>query len=538
MVVALVVGVSVLPGVFRSDSPVNSASESLSTLDPTLDSDADGIPDRAELSGWKVNDGNVYNTDPFNADTDDDGLSDHEEAGDLVAASDVATAYTGLSNPADRDSDDDGLEDNAEVHGWFVESGEKYFTNPMVADSDSDGLYDSDEAGKLLENEASSAVFEGYSNPQLSDSDDDGLNDAEEADSSSDPYASDTDADGLSDAQEVTLIGTDPTLQDTDSDGFNDAFEEENRVTKGLDPLFEDVEVSAWDYAGEFAKGALAGEAWPSDSIAWLAGNLASTGSSFIPGVGWIIGGVGDLRDTVAQAIRTDWVGAGFSASSLIPVTGDAVAIPAKVALFVAAYPLLAPKVGGLVQSMKDLPESVKLLISKQNWNQWEALLAAGSDKRALFRMQESGRMNLDGLSGMMTRPGHVSGPPAPFMAGGPAGENTLRVSLESQGLVVQNQVRFSMAGCLKVCNPTVRVIDSLSDGIAHESKVGYTSLTTTVRKQIESDAHLIQEGQITDARWHFYASASTAQIGPSKELVEELEKFNIPHTIHVPTTR
>jgi hypothetical protein len=47
--------------------------------------------------------------------------------------------------------------------------------------------------------------------------------------------------------------------------------------------------------------------------MAWLAGNLCSGALSFIPVVGWIVGGLADIRDTIAAIIHSDWVGAGLS---------------------------------------------------------------------------------------------------------------------------------------------------------------------------------------------------------------------------------
>ncbi|WP_102275579.1 pre-toxin TG domain-containing protein [Cytobacillus massiliigabonensis] len=44
------------------------------------------------------------------------------------------------------------------------------------------------------------------------------------------------------------------------------------------------------------------------------------------------------------------------------------------------------------------------------------------------------------------------------------------------------------------------RYIDQLANGIAYESKVGYTSLTSRVKTQILKDAELIKKGQINGA--------------------------------------
>lgn len=47
----------------------------------SIDSDGDGIADLVEKTGMIANDGNIYITDPYNADTDGDGRSDGEEMG-------------------------------------------------------------------------------------------------------------------------------------------------------------------------------------------------------------------------------------------------------------------------------------------------------------------------------------------------------------------------------------------------------------------------------------------------------------------------
>ncbi|MBN2163075.1 MAG: hypothetical protein JXR25_14290 [Pontiellaceae bacterium] len=110
----------------------------------TSDSDGDGLPDAWENTyGLDPNDSTGSNgadgdmdsdnltnleeftlgTSPISADSDNDGLSDDEEAN------------TYITNPLDDDSDDDGLSDGDEVntHG----------TNPLNADSDDDGESDS-----------------------------------------------------------------------------------------------------------------------------------------------------------------------------------------------------------------------------------------------------------------------------------------------------------------------------------------------------------------------------------------------------------
>lgn len=68
------------------------------------------------------------------------------------------------------------------------------------------------------------------------------------------------------------------------------------------------------------------------------------------------------------------------------------------------------------------------------------------------------------------------------------------------------------------------RYIDVFADGIAHESKVGYASLTKFIKKQIQKDVYAIDVlGEVDDIAWHFFKSENTGKQGPSKQLREFL---------------
>lgn len=498
---------------------------------PSIDSDGDGILDSVESAGWRTAAGAVYVTDPHMADTDGDGLTDGEEAGAQSAETEL---FEGASDPTRADSDDDGLGDKAELVGWSSTRGETYVTDPMNPDTDGDGLPDGMEAGPSVSDAAGGVVYAVVANPLTADSDGDEILDVDEIDLSIDAFSVDSDGDGLGDAEEVAL-GTAPELADTDADGFSDGYEVVNADSQGLDPLWPDVKIEPSTYAWDFAQGAVLGELAPGDSLAWLAGNLSSGSASFIPGIGWVVGGAADLRDAIGSAIHADWVGAGFSVVGLIPAAGDAAAVPAKVGKFVLRHPELAAAVGGAVVALKWVPDEIKVDSLSRITPNWEYLRTAGFSNSTLLRLQE-GRTSLNGLAVAMNAPGHIKakGGKAPFLATGWAGEEYLSRILKASNADEQTQIVRSTLGCVEVCNATARRFDVLVDGIAHESKVGRVYLTPSIERQIRSDAFLVSQGEIAGAQWHFMASSQSNTIGPTQPVLDLLNELNIPYTIHV----
>lgn len=504
--------------------------------DPTKpDSDGDLLGDKVEVLGWTTQHGGPYLTRPLEPDTDSDGLTDGDEAGDLVTGLTLAQVYVGVSDPTKPDSDDDDLGDKAEVSGWWTQRGEVYRTKPLDPDSDGDGLTDGDEAGPLVTTTSPGATYSGLSSPLLADSDADDLDDAAEADLSLDAFDPDSDDDQIGDGREVQVVGSAPEIADTDNDGFEDGYEDSHREDQGLDPLSADVKVSSTQFAIDFATGAILGELSQADSLAWLLGNLAAGGASFIPGVGWIVGTVADLRDAVGAAIRADWVGLGFSAVGLIPDIGDAMAIPGKAARFVARCPNLTPEVAATLSALDNVPVQIRVEASRQIWKSWGDLVAAGVGEKALLRLQQ-GRTNLDSLHQAVKGQTPFNGPSAGFVDPWNDGERYLEDALDAHEKGVTRQVVVSTDGCSEVCNSSNRrVVDVLVNGVAHESKVGYKALTRSIEKQIRSDAWAIEQGTLEGAHWHFFASGHTNKVGASKPLLDLLNERGIKYTIHLP---
>ncbi len=77
------------------------------------------------------------------------------------------------------------------------------------------------------------------------------------------------------------------------------------------------------------------------------------------------------------------------------------------------------------------------------------------------------------------------------------------------------------------------RYVDQLVGGIAHESKVGYTSLTTDIGRQIAKDVELMGTKQIQGSTWHFFQSPVTGVGGPSQPLLNTLQNSGINVVIH-----
>ncbi|MEM7244541.1 MAG: hypothetical protein AAF533_04320 [Acidobacteriota bacterium] len=220
-----------------------------------VDSDGDTLDDVTEL---------MLGTDPFDLDTDDDGINDFEET---VPGMDGA-----VTDPLDRDTDDDGILDGTELgytmgvpdpdgaggidgtdSSIFVPDADPTTTtDPNDQDTDdggvSDGNEDLDRDGAVDDGETDPTTGMGAddldrdgdglpdaveetlgTDPDDPDSDGDGIPDGEETipgtdGSVTDPLDADSDDDGLSDGEEL-MLGTDSNDADTDGDGLQDGTE-------------------------------------------------------------------------------------------------------------------------------------------------------------------------------------------------------------------------------------------------------------------------------------------------------------------------
>ncbi|MFB6083260.1 MAG: hypothetical protein ABEJ94_03325, partial [Halorientalis sp.] len=179
--------------------------------------DNDGLPDTYERR--------VTGTAPLDADSDyqvtdadeaDDGTRDGLEDPDGDALVTAQEWYVG-TDPFETDTDGDGLDDLEETRLGGV--------LPYEADTDGDGVDDGaeDPDGDGLTNREELA---NDTPPGFADLDADGLTDPAEVGNGTDPTLADTDGDFLSDRAEIRgPFGTDPLDEDTDGDGIVDGNE-------------------------------------------------------------------------------------------------------------------------------------------------------------------------------------------------------------------------------------------------------------------------------------------------------------------------
>ena len=252
--------------------------------DPSLtDSDQDGLTDAEEAAlgtdpedpdsdGDGLTDGQEVDlgTDPLDPDTDNDGLSDYAEVIGGTDPSDADTDHDGIGDAEDTDpgttglpdTDGDGLSDDLEA---------ALGTDPNDADSDDDGLSDYDEVVAKTD-------------PNDVDTDGDGLSDYDEIYTyGTDPLAADSDGDGLSDGEEVLDFGTDPNVADTDGDGFSD-YDESVAGTSGTD---------AADYPGD----------GPGDVVRCREGSVATHSGTEFYDYARSVG----MSSSAAQGFYADW---------------------------------------------------------------------------------------------------------------------------------------------------------------------------------------------------------------------------------------
>jgi hypothetical protein len=226
----------------------------------SLDTDGDGTPDYLDTDS--DNDGisdadEAGDDDPLTLpwDTDGDGIKDFRDLdsdGNCIADADEDTDDKdgdGFLPWVDLDDDGDGIKDTIEIGDAcaMIDSDGDGKADFVDRDSDGDGVGDQYEAGtSSYEDEPRDTDHDGTPDYLDQDSDGDGFTDTDESggggpgtaprdtdgDGIYDFADTDADGDGITDATEESE-GLDPYDADTDGDGYTDGAEE----TAGTDPL-------------------------------------------------------------------------------------------------------------------------------------------------------------------------------------------------------------------------------------------------------------------------------------------------------------
>lgn len=150
----------------------------------------------------------------------------------------------------------------------------------------------------------------------------------------------------------------------------------------GFSPVLFDDPMSPEEWASEFARGAALGDAGDGTNVPFLLGSISSSAVSFIPVVGWIAGAILDLRDLIANTVKTDWVAAGMSLAGVVPYVGDTANIIAKVTKFLGRSAHLVDDVVAAIAKLEDVPANVRAdTVAGINSN-WDALRKASPGMR------------------------------------------------------------------------------------------------------------------------------------------------------------
>ena len=479
------------------------------------------------------------------------------------AAEDLPAAFEALASASDddidRDSDGDGLSDCVERRGvWSPYTMERYFPDLNDADSDDDGLPDGEEVqafdpvdlGLGPNFDLGLDTFTIASDPTNPDTDYDGLNDATELDEDFNPWSSDNDGDDLLDPDEREW-GTDPNHPDTDGDGFLDGIEACGPVAPmptmaledqadadqrcpgvdGFDPTVFDDPLTSDEWANEYGRGLLFGDAGHGTTTPYLLGNISGSAVSFVPEVGWVVGIVFDLRDTLANTIKTEWVAAGLSVAGVIPYLGDGANILGKARKFIADGGDIGDATATLAKA-DALPAAARVDLIAELGATANKLRSLGVADESILRFAAS-RRGLGPIEAILNRAKHSVGAGVGFTADSKVAEAEIGRLLggPSEAVLPQQFIWLKEPPGGKA-----RIIDWLDGTHAHEVKSGFVAFDRRIVTQIEKDAALKASGKRVRAyTWHFVASARSGSIGADPRYIDLLEEHGINYVIHLP---
>ena len=214
-----------------------------------------------------------------------------------------------------------------------------------------------------------------------------------------------------------------------------------------------------------------------------------------------------------------------------VKAVGGALEMVAGGALLVTPEPTMATKAAGVVVAVHGADVASSGL--RQMWTGEEessltsqGLQAAGMSKQNAEIVDASISIIGSGSAGLISntsKVGNISGAVSNYSkigSTGIVGEEALKA------LGGKSQVRFETS-------QGARIVDQLVKGAAHESKVGYTTLTKSIQKQIAKDIELMSKKEIKSSTWHFFKSPVTGKGGASQPLLNELQNKGIKVVNH-----
>jgi uncharacterized repeat protein (TIGR01451 family)/gliding motility-associated-like protein len=211
------------------------------------DCDGDGLTNGTEFSNG---------TDPYNTDTDGDGIPDNTDTNALDSCDPVQSAgYTGYDSSnalwSTADCDGDGVDNGTEDTNG---------TDPYNEDTDGDGVPDATDTDSLDPcSPSQSPLYTGYDSSNTiwssADCDGDGIDNGTEDTNGTDPYNTDTDGDGIPDNTDTNALDPCDPVQSAGYTGYDasnaiwsaadcdgDGFDNGTEVTNGTDPYNTDTD--------------------------------------------------------------------------------------------------------------------------------------------------------------------------------------------------------------------------------------------------------------------------------------------------------
>lgn len=442
---------------------------------------------------------------------------------------------TGGDEGVTSDSDQDGLNDCVEIQGAYSPgTGLRYISDPFDADTDGDGLADGQEVlplGTGVGIPTASDTFQVISDPSNADTDGDGLPDPAELDEETSVWRADSDGDGLGDSDELSWT-TDPSAGDTDGDGYTDGTEVAD-AGAGFNPVVFDDPLTPDEWASEFAQGAALGDAGDGTTVPYLLGTISSSAVSFIPVIGWIAGAILDLRDAIANTVKTDWVAAGMSLAGIVPYVGDTANIIAKVTKFVGRSAHLLDDVVAAIAKLDDFPASARADIIAGINSNWDALRKASPNmsEDSFLRLAGS-RQGADHIVAALNRSKTQLGESLPFVSHWRDAENSVAVLFGVTS--TQRQVYRAAPGF-----PFGRYADMIRNGAMREVKSGFVPFRSRTIRQIEKDAAILadtaaENADVAQVVWHF-VGGRTGSLGADPRVLDLLDAKGIAYVIHLP---